>query len=460
MVNRDSTVMLRDFLAVLLIAAAAAGPVAAQPQSNARGMPTLAPLVNEVTPAVVNISVVTRAALENNPLFRDPFFRRFFNLPDRPQRQEQAAGSGVIVDAARGYVITNHHVVKDAEQVIVTLKDRRQYPAKLVGADPGTDIAVLQIEAQELTAIRIGDSDILQVGDYVIAIGNPFGIGQTVTSGIVSALGRSGLSPEGYEDFIQTDASINPGNSGGALVNLRGELVGINTAIIGPSGGNVGIGFAVPSNMARIVMAQIVRFGEVRRGRLGVEMVDLTPALAKKLGVGAREGVAIASVQPGSPAEKAGLREGEAIVAMNGRPVRGAPELRARLGLTPVGEEVELRVQRGADARNVRLRIAPPQDLASAEGQAVAQLPGMSVVEIERGSPLYQRLRGGGLIVSAVEQGGRAFQAGFRAGDIIIGVNRRRVQTVAEFQALLRASQGGYAVSLLRGDFSITIVVR
>ena len=452
--------MLRLLLPALLIAVFAAAPVAAQPQANARGMPTLAPLVNEVTPAVVNISVVTRAALENNPLFRDPFFRRFFNLPDRPQRQEQAAGSGVIVDAARGYVITNHHVVKDAEQVIVTLKDRRQYPAKLVGADPGTDIAVLQIEAQELTAIRIGDSDTLQVGDYVIAIGNPFGIGQTVTSGIVSALGRSGLSPEGYEDFIQTDASINPGNSGGALVNLRGELVGINTAIIGPSGGNVGIGFAVPSNMARIVMAQIVRFGEVRRGRLGLEMVDLTPALAKKLGVGAREGVAIASVQPGSPAEKAGLREGEAIVAMNGRPVRGAPELRARLGLTPVGEEVELRVQRGADARTVRLRIAPPQDPASAEGQAVAQLPGMSVVEIERGSPLYQRLRGGGLIVSAVEQGSRAFQAGFRAGDIIIGVNRRRVQTVAEFQALLRASQGGYAVSLLRGDFSITIVVR
>ena len=435
-------------------------PAAAQPQADARGMPTLAPLVSEVTPAVVNISVVTRSPLENNPLFRDPFFRRFFNLPDKPQRQEQAAGSGVIVDAGSGYILTNHHVVKDAEQVIVTLKDRRQFPAKLVGADPGTDIAVLKIEAPDLSAIGIGDSDTLQVGDYVIAIGNPFGIGQTVTSGIVSALGRSGLSPEGYEDFIQTDASINPGNSGGALVNLRGELVGINSAIISSGGGNVGIGFAVPSNMARIVMNQIVRFGEVRRGRLGIEMVDLTPALAKKLGVVAQDGAVIATVQPGSPADKAGLRERDVVTGLNGRPVRAAADLRARLGLTPVGEEVEMRVLRGAETRAIKVRIAAPQELSGAEGQSVAQLPGMSVIEIERGSPLFQKLRGGGLVVSAVEQGSRAFQAGFRPGDIIHGVNRRRVQTVAEFQAAARGAQGGYAVSLLRGDFNLTIIIR
>jgi len=452
----------RSLILVLAVAAASLAPVpalTAQPAPDARGLPTLAPLVNEVTPGVVNVSVITRSPLEANPLFQDPFFRRFFNLPDRPQRREQAAGSGVIVDAARGYVLTNNHVIKDAEQVVVTLKDRRQFPAKLVGTDPGTDIAVLQIEPQNLSAVRFGDSDQLNVGDYVIAIGNPFGIGQTVTSGIVSALGRSGLSVEGYEDFIQTDASINPGNSGGALVNLRGELVGINTAIIGPAGGNVGIGFAVPSNMARAVMSQIVRFGEVRRGRLGIEITDLTPDIAKKLGVAAREGAIVAGVQPGSPADKAGLREGDVIVALNGRPIRAASELRARLGLTPVGEEIELRVQRGADSRTVRARVAAPQEFAGAEGRAVRELPGMSVVEIERGSPLYQRVQGG-LVVSGIEQGSRAWQAGFRPGDIIYAVNRTRVRTFAEFQAALRAAKNGFAVSLLRGDFNVTITVR
>jgi len=452
----------RSLHTLLLAALLLAAPAPAAPPLEARGLPTLAPLVNEVTPAVVNISVVTRSPLEDNPLFRDPFFRRFFNLPDRPQRREQAAGSGVIVDAARGFVLTNHHVVRGAEQVIVTLKDRRQFPAKVVGSDPGTDIAVLQIPAQNLSALRFGDSDAMQVGDYVIAIGNPFGIGQTVTSGIVSALGRSGLTPAGYEDFIQTDASINPGNSGGALVNLRGELIGINSAIIGPAGGNVGIGFAVPSGMARAVMAQIVRYGEVRRGRLGIEMADVTPDVAQKLGSSATEGVVVATVQPGSPAEKAGLRERDVIVALNGRPVRTASELRARLGLMAVGEDVELRVTRGSETRTVRTQIAPPQESASGEGQAVPQLAGMRVLEIERGSPLFKRLRGGGVVVSAVEPESRAQQAGFRAGDIIYGVNRQRVQTLAEFQAALGAAERGspVAVSLLRGDFNITITVR
>ena len=460
MADRNSGSMFRFASLAALVTALAAAPVAAQPQTDARGLPTLAPIVNEVTPAVVNISVLTRSPLETNPLFADPYFRRFFNIPDRPQRQEQAAGSGVIVDADRGYVITNHHVIRNAEQVVVTLKDRRQLPAKLVGTDPGTDIALLQIDAKGLTAIRIGDSDTLQVGDYVIAIGNPFGIGQTVTSGIVSALGRSGLSPEGFEDFIQTDASINPGNSGGALINLRGELVGINSAIIGPSGGNVGIGFAVPSNMARTVLAQIARFGEVRRGRLGIDMVDLTPDIAKKLGVSASEGVIIAAVHSGSPAEKAGLREGDVVVALGGRPVHTAAELRARLGLTPVGEEIELRVMRGKDERSIRATIAPPQDAANVEGKAVPQLQGMSVVEIERDSALFRQLKGGGLVVAGVERDSRAFRAGFRPGDIIYGVNRRRVQTLAEFQKSVSGAKGGYSVSLLRGDFGVTIIVR
>jgi serine protease Do/serine protease DegQ len=441
----------------LLLALASAAAAPAQAPGDGRGLPTLAPVVAEVTPAVVNISVITRSPMEDNPLFRDPFFRRFFNLPDRPQRREQAAGSGVIVDAARGYVLTNHHVIKDAEQAIVTLRDRRQFQAKLVGADPGTDIAVLQIDARLLTALKFGDSDQLRVGDYVIAIGNPFGIGQTVTSGIVSALGRTGLSPEGYEDFIQTDASINPGNSGGALVNLRGELVGINTAIIGPAGGNVGIGFAVPANMARAVMSQIVRHGEVRRGRLGIEMGDLTPELARKLGASSLEGAVIGGVQTGSPAERAGLREGDVISALGGRPIRNAAELRARLGLTPVGEEVELRVTRGGASRAVRVQIAAPQEAASDEGKAVAQLPGMRAIEIERGSPLYQRIQG--IIITAVDRNSAAWDAGFRPADIIYAVNRRRVRTLAEFQAALRAERG-LAVSLLRGDATLTINVR
>ncbi len=459
------SLFLKNFLnpGVLWALGTALLPVSALAQTAApdvRGLPTLAPLVNQVTPAVVNVSVITRAPMEDNPLFRDPFFRRFFNLPDKPQRKEQAAGSGVIVDAARGYILTNNHVIKDAEQVLITLKDRRQFPAKLVGTDPGTDIAVLKISASNLSALRIGDSDTLQVGDYVMAIGNPFGIGQTVTSGIVSALGRSGLSVEGYEDFIQTDASINPGNSGGALVNLRGELIGINTAIIGPAGGNVGIGFAVPSVMARSVMEQIVRYGEVRRGRLGIEMADVPPDAQRRLKLPSLDGALVANIESGSPAEKAGLRKGDVVTALNGRMVRGPSDLRARLGLTPVGEEVDMTVAREGGTQRIRTRIAPPQPAGNGEMLAVVQLPGMRVVEIERGSPLFERLNGGGIVVAAVEAGSRAFQAGFRPGDIIYAVNRRRIQTTAEFQKLLSTAERGYAVSLLRGDFSVTIIVR
>lgn len=258
---------------------------------NDDGLPTLAPLLAEVTPAVVNISVESRQTDDLNPLFNDPFFRRFFDLQPMPQepqpRRQMSAGSGVIFDAGAGYVLTNHHVVENGDRIVVTLKDRRQFDATLIGSDPGTDIALLKIEAEGLTALDMGDSDRLQVGDYVLAIGNPFGLGQTVTSGIVSALGRSGLNIEGFEGFIQTDASINPGNSGGALVTLDGRLIGINTAIIAPSGGNVGIGFAVPANMAAAVVAQLIEFGEVQRGTLGVMIQDFTPDLAEALGIAA-----------------------------------------------------------------------------------------------------------------------------------------------------------------------------
>jgi Do/DeqQ family serine protease len=327
------------------------------PEAGGAPVQSLAPVVSRITPGVVGISVKGRVR-EDNPLLQDPMFRRFFNLQQQPvERETQAAGSGVIVDAAQGYVMTNAHVVENANSIEVTTKDNRRLNAKLVGRDPDTDIAVLQIRAGNLTAVPIGDSDRLQVGDFVLAIGNPFGLGQTVTSGIISALGRSGLGIEGYEDFIQTDASINPGNSGGPLVDLQGRVVGINTAILAPGGGNIGIGFAVPINMARQIMDQLVSYGEIKRGRIGVAIQDLTPELAQALGTRHTQGAVIARVEPGSPAERAGLRTNDLVVAVNGAPMRSGTELRNRVGLSRIGDEVELTVERGGAERNVTVRV-------------------------------------------------------------------------------------------------------
>ena len=449
--------------ALVLTAALAPGfapPVSAAqplPEIAGKGLPTLAPLIAQVTPAVVNISIKSRSPAEDNPLLRDPFFRRFFNVPDRPP-QEMAAGSGVIVDARQGLVITNHHVIKNAAQVIVTLKDRRQFPATLIGADPATDIAVLKIEAPNLTALKLGDSDQLNVGDFVVAIGNPFGLGQTVTSGIVSALGRSGLNIEGYEDFIQTDASINPGNSGGALINLRGELIGINTAIIGPSGASVGIGFAVPVNMARGVMTQLVRFGEVRRGRLGIDFEDLAPDAAVALKLPTADGALISTVQPDSPAAKAGLRRGDVVLAFNGRPVRSGPDLRNRLGLTPVGDTIELTVFRDGNKLTVKLQIAPPQGIASGDAQIVPQLAGLKIANIDRTTPQGARVEG--VLVVGIETGSVAAGYGLRPGDVIAAVNRQRVRNINEFLAAMRNVERAFQMSVVRGDFVLTFTVR
>jgi len=356
--------LIRGFPLVLALAITApmVSPALAQdrtPVLEPQGMPSLAPLVKTVTPAVVNISVVSTMRVEENPLYRDPFFRRFFNVPDQPQTQQrQAAGSGVIVDAKRGYVMTNNHVVARADKIAVTLKDGRTLNGKLVGTDPGTDIAIVQIPAENLTALPFGASSALQVGDYVVAIGNPFGLGQTVTSGIVSALGRSGLRIEGYEDFIQTDASINPGNSGGALVDLRGRLIGINTAIIAPSGGNVGIGFAVPIDMARAVFDQIVQYGKVQRGRVGVQVQDVTSEIASAIGMDHPMGALIARVEPGSPAAKAGLKQGDVVLEVNGVSVRNSSDLRNRIGLVRIGEKVDLTYRRQEEQRSTSVRVA------------------------------------------------------------------------------------------------------
>ena len=442
-----------SLLLLLLIAPAAQ---AALPL-DLKGAPTLAPMLAQVTPAVVNISVITRSPVEDNPLFRDPLFRRFFNIPERPSREEQSAGSGVIVDRARGYVLTNNHVINNAQQVVVTLKDRRTFRARLVGTDPGTDIAVLKIDAQNLAELKFGDSDAMNVGDFVVAIGNPFGIGQTVTSGIVSALGRSGLGIEGYEDFIQTDASINPGNSGGALVNLSGELIGINTAILGPSGGSAGIGFAVPSTMARSVMEQIIRFGEVRRGRVGVVTQDLTHDLAQALAADSVEGAVVVKVEPGSPAEKAGLKPSDVVTGVNGRPVRGSADLRNRMGLIPVGEEAELRVQRSGKPLALRLRVAELYTMTAIPGEAVPQLAGVRVSDIEQGMPLHGMVEGA--IITRIEANTPGAKTGLRPGDVLYGVNRRRVRSVKELLASLRQAERPLRIFLLRGDTRLTLTI-
>jgi len=422
-------------------------------------LPTLAPMLREVTPAVVNISVKVRAPAQQNPLLRDPFFRRFFEgFPGEPRaRPQQSAGSGVVVDADNGYVLTNNHVVENAEEIVVTLKDRRELRAELLGTDPGTDIALLKVEGDGLMQIELADSDALRVGDFVIAIGNPFGLGQTVTSGIVSALGRSGLNIEGYEDFIQTDASINPGNSGGALVNLRGELVGINTAILGP-GGNIGIGFAVPSNMARAVMAQLIEYGEVRRGRLGVLIQDLTPDLADALGVDARLGAVITRIESDSPAEEAGLEAGDVVVAVDGRPVDNSADLRNRIGLKRVGEEVTLTVLREGKRKTITARIGETGVATYTSDESAPQLAGAVFQNMSAEHPLYGQFEG--VVVAAVEPGSRAWNNGLRPGDVIVAVNRARVTSVGELTQALRATQRAIALDIVRGNTRLFIVIQ
>lgn len=447
-------------LALLLLTTPPAGVLAHFPlQLTNPDRPTLAPLLKEVTPAVVNISVTGRGSTQRNPLYDDPFFRRFFNLPDQgPVLPRQSVGSGVIVDARRGYVLTNHHVVANADEISVTLQDRRNVEAKLIGSDEGTDIALLKIDAERLTDIEFGDSTTLEVGDFVIAIGNPFGLGQTVTSGIVSALGRSGINVEGYEDFIQTDASINPGNSGGALIDLDGRLVGINTAIIAPSGGNVGIGFAVPTHMAKAVMEQLIEYGEVKRGRLGITIQDVTPDLAQALDLDTVSGAVVTQVEPGSAAEGAGIRAGDVIVAVDGKPVVGSASLRNLIGLSRVGAEVEITLLR--DGRRVRVdtEIGKLQTATLAGGQSIPKLRGAEFRNLQRTDPLFGDVQG--VVVAGVDQGSPAWRSGLRDGDVILAVNRRPVQSVDALSEALQRTDGAIALNILRGGARLFLVIQ
>jgi len=418
------------------------------------GIPSLAPILEPILPAVVNISTRSRVRVRKSPLFDDPFFRRFFDLPERPrERVAQSLGSGVVIDAHRGYVVTNHHVIDKADEITVTLQDGRALQARPVGADADTDIAVIQVTGDNLVAIPLGESERLRVGDFVVAIGNPFGLGQTVTSGIVSALGRSGLGIEGYEDFIQTDASINPGNSGGALVDLRGTLIGINTAILAPSGGNVGIGFAIPTHMMRQVVTQLTEYGQMRRGSLGVQLQDLSADLATAFGI-PPHGAVVTKIARRSNAEQAGLRVGDVIIALNGREVNSARDLRNNFGLLAVGARVELRILRNGRPQQITLKVTAPK-IESLDGAKVdSRLQGAIFSANDTDSEVE-----GGVIVSAVASNSAAASIGLRVNDQLLAINRQPISQIDDLRRL-RIRRDELLLNIRRGDSSFMILIQ
>lgn len=417
-------------LTILFLAFLASGSFAALPaEVDGEPLPSLAPVLEQVMPAVVNVHTRTRVQVRTSPFFDDPFFRRFFDFPTIPrERVQQSLGSGVIVDAEAGLILTNNHVIEGAEDIAVTLRDEREFSAEYVGSDRDTDLAVIRIDAEDLHELSLTESDALRVGDFVVAVGNPFGLGQTVTSGIVSALGRSGLRGLEYQNFIQTDASINPGNSGGALINLRGELVGINTAIFTPSGGNVGIGFAIPTDTAGHVMRQLVEYGEVRRGSLGVEVQDLDEELREALDVGVRDGVVISRVHEASTLAEAGLRAGDVIIAIDGRSVSSAQQLRNIESMLAVETTVPVDYVREGREHRVEVLIEEDLDSRMSGHRLDERLDGVVLV------PSPERSRIEGVLLEEVRRNSTAWDAGLRGGDVIVGVNRQRVHDLAEMR--------------------------
>ena len=452
-------------------------PTAAVPQLSDQ---IFVEVSKRVTPAVVNISTTRVVKGEEGnalgPFFDDPFFRRFFGeefrRPEAPrERKEQSLGSGVIVDP-RGYIVTNNHVVSKAEQIRVLLSDKREFVGKVVGSDPKSDIAVVKVEGKDLPVIAWGDSAHLQVGQYVLAVGNPFGLNQTVTMGIISAVGRANVGIADYEDFIQTDAAINPGNSGGALVNIRGELIGINTAIFTQSGGYMGIGFAVPSNMAHTVMESLVKSGKVIRGWLGISIQELTPKLAKEFGLPEAKGALVGDVLQNSPAQRAGIKRGDVLLAYDGKAVENTGQLRNAVAETPVGSKVKIHLFRDGKTQDLEVTIdEQPKDIdrsathPSGEEQANKALAGLEVQEIRSETreafdlpPTVE-----GVVVSAVEPGSPAEEAGMQRGDVILEVNRIRIRNLTEYEreasklrrdeaVLLLASRGGRTLFVMIGS--------
>ena len=456
---------------------ASAAETASSSASAAQPMPSLAPMLEKVMPSVVSINVEGSTTVNTPRMGRN--FQQFFgdNSPfcqdgspfqsspfcqggagpdggNQPQQQQKfmALGSGVVIDAAKGYVVTNNHVVDNATVIKVQLSDGRKFDAKIVGKDPRSDIALIQIQdPKNLTAIKLADSDALRVGDYTVAIGNPFGLGETVTSGIVSALGRSGLNAENYENFIQTDAAINRGNSGGALVNLNGELIGINTAILAPDGGNIGIGFAIPSNMVKNLTSQMVEFGQVKRGELGIMGTELSSELAKAMKVDAQRGAFVSQVMPNSSAAKAGIKAGDVITSLNGKPISSFAALRAQVGTMPVGSKINLGLLRDGKPVTVNLEL---------QQSSQTQVDSSSIFKGIEGADMSNKGQDKGVVVSDVKPNSPAAQIGLKKGDVIIGANQQPVKNIAELRKILDSKPAVLALNIQRGDSSIYLLMQ
>ncbi len=450
--------MKKTFITLFATFALFSATMSVHAATSAGALPTLAPMLEKTMPAVVNIATeeVIEIYRRPHPFSSDPFFRRFFDFPgfeegQKRERRRSGAGSGVIINAEEGYIITNAHVVKAADNIQVTLDNDRRYTAKIVGIDEEADIAVIEIDAEDLVEISIGDSEAIKVGDFAVAIGNPFQLAHTVTLGIVSALGRSGLGIESYEDFIQTDASINPGNSGGALVDLEGRLIGINTAILGASR-NVGIGFAIPVNMAMNITEQLIEHGAVKRGRLGVVVQTITQDLADAFGLDQEKGVVITEVEPGSSAEKSGIEPGDIILSVNGKEIEDSADIRNYIGLLRMGSKVVLEVLRDDDELEITAYITA-RKIASADGDRYdSRLSGAVLSESDNAEKP-------GIEIKEVKGGSAAQRNGLRQGDIIVATNRRIVKDFDVFEALIDEDKP-LLLKILRGNYSMFLVLR
>jgi len=433
-------------------------------QSNlfSAGVPSLAPMLENVTPAVVNIYTISEAE-ETTQQIDDPFLRKFFNIPGQQKSKKKnraGLGSGVIINSKKGYIITNNHVIARAKDIKVKLQDGREFKATLVGSDPASDVAVIKISPDKLHAIKFSDSDKLRVGDFVVAIGNPFGIGQTVTSGIVSALGRSGLGIEAYENFIQTDASINPGNSGGALVNLKGELIGINTAIIGSRGGSgsVGIGLAIPVNMALDITKQLIKYGKVRRGYLGVSAQDLTNDLSKAFGIKTNKGAIITQVLKDSPADLAGISIGDVVIKINNENVQNASAMRNKIGLLKLNSIITMEINRKGKIITTEVQITEPKISKNDSIKINSRLQGIIFSEILENMPEYGKITG--IKIIRMRKDSVAFSAGIRPNDIILSINNIPVQKIQDLEIVAGKNDSEIVVHVQRKNRTAFILLK